>query len=394
MPAGILQIQAKGPDDVYLTQNPEIDIFKYNYYRFVNYAAEMIPLPLNSNIEFGKKTSIKIEKYGHLLSKLYLRVKLPSLVKNGGTYASWCDNVGCALFSEPIELEIGGVVVDKMYPQFSDMWDELSNTKQLGRNLMTLKSDLYTSGKYNAIKEVELLIPLDFWFTRKYNCALPLIAMFSQDVKLNFYFKDFGQIVNYDGSEPNAVGVLKSELLAEYLFVDDIILDKYVKNKQTYIMDKVEFQGEETIPENMTIYNTTLKFNKPCKEIIFACVDKANYDTNNYFNYSNSLDEGSLMDSISFLLDGKKRFDNLPESYYRLIVPDCVHSNIPLKYIYCISFSLRPEDNQPTGLINLDRFTDVIISINMKNVHNRCKFYAFGICYNLVTIENGFLRIS
>ena len=168
MPAGIIQIQAKGPDDVYLTEKPEIDIFKYNYFRFVNYAAEMIPIPLNSNIEFGKKTSVKIEKYGHLLSKLYLRVKLPPLVKNGGTYASWCDNVGYALFSEFIELEIGGVVVDKIYPQFSDMWDELSNTKQMGRNMMTLKSDLYTSGKYNAIKEVDLLIPLDFWFSKEF----------------------------------------------------------------------------------------------------------------------------------------------------------------------------------------------------------------------------------
>lgn len=394
MPVGILQIQAKGPNDVYLTENPEIDIFKYNYYRFVNYAAEMISIPLNSNIEFGKKTSVKIEKYGHLLSKLYLRVKLPPLVKNGGTYASWCDNVGYALFSDPIELEIGGVIVDKIYPQFLDMWDELSNTKQVGRNLMTLKSDLYTSGKFNAIREVDLLIPLDFWFTRKYNSALPLIAMFSQDVKINFYFRDFGQLVNYDGSEPDSVGVIKSELLAEYLFVDDIILDKYVKNKQTYIMDQIQFQGEETIPANLTIYNTTLKFNKPCKEIILACVDKSNYDTNNYFNYSNSLDEGSLVESMSFLLDGKKRFDNLPESYYRLIVPDCVHSNIPLKYIYCIPFSLRPEDNQPTGLINLDRFTDVTISLNMKSVHNICKFYVYGICYNLVTVENGFLRIT
>jgi hypothetical protein len=144
----------------------------------------------------------------------------------------------------------------------------------------------------------------------------------------------------------------------------------------------------------LTIYNTSLKFNKPCKEIIFACVDKANYETNNYFNYNNSLDDGSLLDTVSFLLDGKKRFDNLPESYYRLIVPDCVHSNIPLKYIYCIPFSLRPEDNQPTGLVNLDRFTDVTISLNMKNVHNICKFYVYGICYNLVTVENGFLRIT
>lgn len=393
MPAAVVQIQAKGPDDVYLTQNPEIDIFKYSYYRFVNYAAEMIPIPLNDNVTFDKKTFVKIEKYGHLLSKLYLRVKLPPLVKNGGTYACWADNLGLAIFSDAIELEIGGVIVDKIYPQFMDMWDELTNTKQNGRNMMTLKSDLYSSGKYNATKEVDLVIPLDFWFTKRYNSAFPLVAMFSQDIKINFYFRKFNECINYDGDEPEPVSIIKSELLAEYLFVDDVILDRYVNNKHTYIMEQIQFQGDELIPQDVTIYNTTVKFNKPCKEIVFACVDKDNYDTNNYFNYGDINTEGALVTEVTLLLDGRKRFENLPEIYYRSIVPDSVHSNIPLKYIYCIPFSIRPEDNQPTGLINIDRFTDVTISINLKAQHNRCKLYVYGICYNLVTIENGFLRM-
>lgn len=394
MPVGILQIQAKGIDDAYLTQNPEIDIFKYNYYRFVNYAAETMPLELNSNVEFGKKTFVKVEKYGHLLSKLYLHVKLPPLVKNGGTYVSWCDNVGYAIFNDAIELEIGGVVVDKIYPQFLSMWDDLTGTKQIGRNLMTLKSDLYTSGKHNATKEIDLIIPIEFWFTKKYNLALPLVSMFSQNIKINFSFREFNQCINYDGDEPSPVSVIKSQILAEYIFVDDVILNKYVNDKQTYIMEQIQYQGDETIAANLSIYNTLLKFNKPCKEIIFACVDNNNYDTNNYFNYGDAIDNNALVENITLLLDGKKRFDNLPEIYYRMIVPDCVHTNIPMKYIYCIPFSLRPEDNQPTGLINIHQFTDVTLSINMKNVHNKCKVYIFGLCYNLVTVEGGFLRIS
>lgn len=394
MPAGVLQIQATGSDNVYLTENPEIDIFKYNYFRFVNYAADIMPLELNSTVEFGKKTFVKIEKYGHLLSKLYLHIKLPTLVNNGGTYVSWCDNIGYAIFSEPIELEIGGVVVDKIYPQFLDMWDDLSGTKQMGRNMMTLKSDLFSASKYNATKEVDLLIPIEFWFTKKYNSALPLVSMFLQNVKINFAFREFNQCINYDGNEPMQVGVIKSQLLAEYIFLDDMILNKYVNNKQTYIMEQIQYQGDEVIAANLSIYNTLLKFNKPCKELVFACVDIDNYETNNYFNYGSSVDNGALVENITLLLDGKKRFDNLPEVYYRLIVPDCVHTNIPLKYIYCIPFSLRPEDNQPTGLININRFTDVTLSLGMKAGNKKCKIYIYGLCYNLVTVENGFLRIS
>jgi hypothetical protein len=383
-------LQALGIQDIHLTKNPEINIFKYNYYRYVNFATDVLKLQLNDTATFNKKTTCDIPKRGHLLSKLYLHLKLPQLQKNNGTYISWTDALGYSIFSDPIELEIGGVVVDKLYPQFLNIWNDLSKTNNdFGKNLMILKSDVYSSGYYNASKDVDLIIPLEFWFTKQYSSALPLLSMYNQDIRVNFKLKDFSQCINYDGNEPSSRSIISSQVLAEYIFLDDVILKQFQNQKHTYIIEQIQYHGDEIIPQNYTAYNTTLKFNNPCKELIFCCAEKQNVDNNNYFVYSKTSDGGSLITEASLLLDGKLRFDALPEFYYRSIFPDCVHNTIPLKYIYTMPFSLKPEDNQPTGSLNMSRFNDVVLSLRLPPGNVDCMLYVFALSYNILTIENG-----
>jgi hypothetical protein len=389
MSPSLLQLQGLGIQDTYLTKDPQINIFKYTYFRYVNFSTDVLKLQLNELATFGKKTSCLVPRKGHLLSKLYLHIKLPQLTKTSGDYLCWTNAIGYAIFAEPIELEIGGVVVDRLYPQFLDIWDEFSNnSKQNGRNLMVGKSDLYRSNLYNAIKPLDLIIPLDFWFTKNYSSALPLLSMTNQEIKINFKFKDFSDLINYDGiTTPSSKAIIDSTVLAEYIFLDDVILDQFQSQKHTYVIEQTQYNGDEIIPGSSSIYNTTLKFNHPVKEIFFAFVEKNNITNNNYYVY-NDVNNDPIISEASLLLDGKKRFDYLPEFYYRSVFPDCVHSVIPLKYIYCMPFSLRPEDNQPTGSLNMSRFNDVVLSVKV-NSPNDCYIYVFGINYNIVTIENG-----
>ena len=396
MSPSILQLQALGLQDLYLTKDPQINMFKYNYYRYVNFATETIKLNMNDIASFGQKTTCEIPKRGHLLSKLHLHIKLPKLTKVNGTYLCWSDTIGYGIFSEPIELQIGGVIVDRLYPQFLNAWDELSNfNKQLGKNFMLLKSDTYTSNYSNAQNEVDLIIPLDFWFTKEYNCALPLLSMYNQDIKINFKFKNFSECINYDGSDPSPVSILDSSVFAEYVFLDDVILKQFQSQKHMFVIDQQQYHGDEIIAANTSIYNTALKFNHPCKELIFFCVEKNNINTNNVFCYSKTSDnDTSLISNASLSLDGKFRFDNLPEFYYRSIFPQIIHSVIPMKYIYIMPFSIRPEDNQPTGSLNLSRFTDTTLTLNMKYNNPDLMLYVFAISYNIVIIENGLLKME
>lgn len=395
MSPSIFQLQALGIQDVYLTKDPQINIFKYNYYRYVNFAADTVKLNLNSAASFGQKVTCDVPKRGHLLSKMYLHLKLPKINFSTGTYACWSDTIGYGIFSDPIELQIGGVVVERLYPQFMNAWDELTNNnKQLGKNFMLLKSDTYVANYTNAEKTVDLIIPLDFWFTKRYNSALPLLSMTQQDIKVNFRLKRFLECVNYDGDEPEAVDIIESNIYAEYIFLDDVILKQFQAQKHQYIIEQVQYNGDEIVNPSSGVHNSDLKFSHPVKELVFFAVETNNLDTNNTFSYSKSSDDLPLIEEASLLLDGKYRFERLPEFYYRTIFPDSVHSVIPMKYIYCMPFSLRPEDNQPTGSLNMSRFNDITLALRLCQSNPQMKLFVFALSYNVVIIENGVLTME
>lgn len=395
MSTSILQLQAVGQQDVYLTKDPQINVFKYNYYRHVNFATETVRLNLNDVVDFERKSSCIIPRRGHLLSKLHLHIRLPPIVRNGGTYASWSDTLGYAIFSEPIELQIGGVIVDRLYPQFLNAWDELSNgTKRDGTNLMLLKSDTYVVNYYNAQRPVDLMIPLDFWFTKRYSSALPIASMLSQEIRINFKLRPFVECINYDGAEPAPVFISDYNFFAEYIYLDDVILDTFRKQKHMFLIEQMQYNGQERISANATTYNSNLKFNNACKEFVFFCSEVNNLDTNNYFAYGRSADENPIVQSASLYLDGKLRFDNLPEFYYRSIFPYNIHSSIPLKYIYTMPFSIHPEDNQPTGSLNANRFNDITLALRLSNNNPEVELFVFALSYNIITIENGILTFE
>jgi hypothetical protein len=397
MVAGSLQLQARGIQDVYLTKDPEINVFQYNAFRYVNFANDLYKIPLRDQASFGSKTNVIIPKKGHLLSKLYLHLKLPVLNKVNGTYACWSDTLGYAIFNSPIELQIGGVVIDKLYPVCMDILDELSvSTNKLGHDRMILKSDTWRSNIHNSTKEVNLMIPLNFWFTKNYSMALPLLSMVSQEIQINFSFAEFSKVINYDGSiQPNYVNILDSNIFAEYIMLDDVILDVFQSQKHQYIITQMVYNGDDNIEANKTLFSTKLTFNNPCKELLFTCVDQNNYNYNNYFNYSRLSDEKPLISEATLMLDGRHRYDDLlPEFIFREYFPHIVHSVVPDKYLYIMPFAIKPEDDQPTGSLNMSRFDEITLNLKMNNNNPECKLYIFGIMYNIVTIENGVLTFE
>lgn len=352
-------------------------------------------LDFNSAAAFGQKSTCEIPKRGHLLSKLYLHIRLPKMTFTSGTYASWSDTIGYAIFSDPIELQIGGVIVDRLYPQFMNAWDSLTrDSNDMGRNLMLLKSDTFVSNYTNGDQIVDLVIPLDFWFTKRYNCALPLLSIFQQDIKINFKLRKFNECVNFDGFEPAPRDIITSSIYAEYIFLDDVILKQFQAQKHQYVIEQVQYNGDEIISAMNNVYNSDLKFSHPVKELVFFAVEDTNIQTNNYFSYSKRSDDRPLIEEASLLLDGRYRFERLPEFYYRTIFPNNVHSRVPLAYIYTMPFCLRPEDNQPTGSLNMSRFSDITLALRLCKDNPTMRLFVFAVSYNIVTIENGTMIIE
>lgn len=197
---GLFQLVSVGYADLYLTDKPEITMFKKIYKRHTNFAIEAIPQYFNTKPDFGSRVTCTIAKNADLISRMYLVVNLPPIgrflnipgeVGEGNeniARCAWIRNIGFQLI-KLIEIEIGGIVVDRQYSDWMHIWAELTTSlgQRRGLDMMIGNTpELYnfTNGK----NSYQLYVPLFFWFCRYPNMALPLIAMESADVKVNIEF--------------------------------------------------------------------------------------------------------------------------------------------------------------------------------------------------------------
>ena len=199
MGGGFIQLAAYGEEDVYLTGNPQITFFISVYRRYTNFSIENIKKHFTGQVDFGKKIFCKLDKTGDLINDLFLHIKLPSLKKyneQNNTNYRWINNIGHALI-EYIEVEIGGIVIDKQYGLWLQIWSELTITDEkkdgyydmIGYSLISeccedccsINNNYY----FNVTDEYDLYIPLQFWFCRDKGLSLPIIALQNTEVKIN-----------------------------------------------------------------------------------------------------------------------------------------------------------------------------------------------------------------
>ena len=79
MTGGILQLVARGYDDLYMIKNPEITYFKIVYRRYTNFSIQPKTITFNDNATFGQVGNCKIKLLGDLVSKVYLGINLPEI---------------------------------------------------------------------------------------------------------------------------------------------------------------------------------------------------------------------------------------------------------------------------------------------------------------------------
>lgn len=197
MTAGILIIVSIGPQDVYITGNPQITFFKIMYRRHTNFSTEPIPQYFSDNIQFGKKSSCILSKNGDLIHRMYVVLVLPKIVQfvnddgstDNITKFAWRRYIGYQVIKN-IEIEIGNQKIDKHYGEWLYILHELfeKTEKKIDSMIGNMKilTD-YSNGK----ESYTLYIPLKFWFCRMPGNALPLVSLTYNDVKINLELTNF-----------------------------------------------------------------------------------------------------------------------------------------------------------------------------------------------------------
>lgn len=321
-----MQLVAYGAQDVYLTGNPQITFFKVVYRRHTNFSIEVIEHSFNGAADFGRKVTACITRNGDLITRMYLRVKLPRVTAPENAKEceckeskfAWVRRLGHALIHS-VELEIGGSRIDKQYGQWLDIWYELARNDDTERGYAKMIGDvpelteLSSPDADGVVKpEYTLYIPFQFWFNRNNGLALPLIALQYHEVRVHIEFRDFHECVVTTGDFANRRTTAHFDdatLLVDYIYLDSEERRRFAQVGHEYLIEQLQFTGEESVVNSSGKYK--LGFNHPTKELVWAVTVGAYTNGHKFLAYSDTEDWSQALDAAAenvlvglFNLDG------------------------------------------------------------------------------------------
>lgn len=304
MGGGLMQLVAYGAQDVYLTGNAQITLFKVVYRRHTNFSMECVEIPIET-AKPGGKVSVQLQRVADLMGKARHRAATPDLIPSNAAFngkVAWVRRLGHALIKSA-EVQIGGSMIDKHFGVWLDIWHELTHSVGTDRGYNALIGDVpelttLTDAADGITGGVNVYTPFQFWFCRNYGLALPLIALQYHDVRINIEYESIGNLVVYtagDGADAaprfNNITFGSSGILIDYIYLDSEERRRFAQVGHEYLIEQLQV-NETNLQNNSESQQFTLQFNHPCKEVIWAhrlgCFNGANSST--FLAYSNTDD--------------------------------------------------------------------------------------------------------
>jgi hypothetical protein len=434
MTGGLIQLVSKGLIDNFITDIPEITFFKYVFHRYSNFAIEIYEDTFSGSSSFGSLAECRINPYGDLISNLILHIELPSLNEHNSltdicikeicdcyctkcnrsidkTVFSWANGIG-HLIIDYVELQIGGKTMDRQSGEWLNIWTDLTLTseKRQGYNEMIGKKEP-TNFNYNSYTgSMSLFVPLNFWFCRDIGYALPLVSIFYEDVKVRVKWRNFHDcyISNIHNAKRNPIHNFNCSLLVDHIFLDIVEREKFIKENQTYVIDQIQHMEMSFAKAVKCPKIDISSFFGSVRELIWA-VQRSDIGFkeedmlgNDWYNYS--INKNRLINiktninetfaSAKFILNGIERFREMKSTYFRLVQPYQYHTKIPNNYIYLYSFSIKPEQLQPSGMCNFSVYSNITLQLNGIQMPVDYVVKLWIINHNILLISDGIAGLA
>lgn len=434
-----IQLAMKGSQDHYLTHKPEYNLFKNKYRSYTDYATQTMELEFNT-VGFNLVSVCDLLLDADLLLDVKIRIQLPSLnihktlkkqtkcsketdikcfcdkchVKTADLTFGWTNSIGHVLLEE-YSLNIGGKQINKGTGEWLEWWSEFAQPldKKNTYYEMVGKREPPTFKPTTFSDSLELIFPLNFFFTGKIGSAIPLCCLDEKSLNIVVKWRNFADcwICNKPNEKPELTPNFKASLIVEYAYLSREVKERlFINQNHLYIIEQVQRSPPTYFNRHEKCILLDLPFSQPTKAIYWAIrridamtrsndTDKDFTYGNDWFNYSCFKSRtGQIKDpfkSACLLLDGTTRDSELPAKIYRLTKPYDCHSHSASNYLYVMPFCLRVEELQPTGTINLSMFSKIKLKIDMIEDYP-CDYdvTSYALSYNWLIIKNGKVAIA
>jgi hypothetical protein len=380
----LLQLVARGRQDAYLTGNPQTTFFKHVYRRYTPFAIESIPIEFDGTPDFGRRISCIIPRKAELLNAMYLEVDLPALppdiTQDPPVSRYWVNDIGHAMIEE-ISIEIGDKEIDKHTGAWMQIWTSYTvpADKREAFNTMIGHVNVFPN---TDLTSQRLIIPLHFWFCNTVGESLPLVALQAHPIRLILKLAPFQNLWWSSDLGPtpapgpcptiDPVAPTRIQLFGDYIFLDKPERERFAAAEHEYLITQLQYSPPQSVTAGVLSANVPLTFNHACTEFIWTIQQNRMAAIHEWFNFSNrAIDESGVtltdpLETAVIRLDGYERFQRRHAPHFRITQPFQRHTVVPSganDYIYDYSFSLRPEDEQPSGTLNASKLDDITINM-------------------------------
>jgi hypothetical protein len=330
-------------------------------------------------------------------------VNLVGVVNNWQNYCCWVNAIGYAILNE-VKLEIDGNTIDKHTGLWYDIWNELTDPMRKEWSLVGKRDD--NNNKLIQRLKSRYYVPLKFYFNRNAGLSFPIFLLDDNKVKVNFTLNALEKLVSFE-MKPNTTPAINTsaEITNFKFFTTYVFLDAAEENRIRTNLPNEYLVETTTVNENMSSNNLSkVILNNPVKELIWVIRHKDrlgtpdfttdpkkipknnilntkndntinNKNPNDAFNYTLHLENTNLgygsfdtFRTLKIVISNKDRIKDTDATFFRTIQPYKHHSNVPggingnenRKYIYSYSFSLNPEEYQPSGSYNFTKADDFL----------------------------------
>jgi hypothetical protein len=338
--SGLAQLVAIGPQDVHLTENPNVTFFESIYKRHTNFATFMKKQVITGNPQAGGLSSIKIERYGDLLNYIFLVA-----TKNDETQliSDWSSVI------ESAELVIGGSIVD--------IQDSIFSEEIAVDTFATNGSRSFPASLHGGQGSPSFFYPFRFFFCEAWASALPLVAMQYHEVEIRIRWA-----ANLDPAYTMEFG-------GRFTVLDE---DERRSMAQRPEYDMIIYQVQKSVPSGDK--KQQLSFNHPVK----------------FIASSNFADDNALVSRTNKLMvqiDGNEIAEHMFSVPYYTSIPayyHTAHSSSNSENIFIMPFCLETSRYQPTGTLNFSRITTFEIHCTQPITKP-----VYAVNYNVLRIKNG-----
>lgn len=167
---------------------------------------------------------------------------------------------------------------------------------------------------------------------------------------------------------------LSVQCYVDYVYLDTDERRRFAQVSHEYLINQLQFTGDESVTVSDTesrSQNVRLNFNHPTKFLAFVFKGSKHgqytaASTADYANVNTYAEALAPLKSAKLQLNGHDRFSERKGSYFNLVTPwQTLRTKAPAG-VYLYSFSLKPDEHQPSGSCNFSRIDNATLSISMK----------------------------